>query len=90
MKHNINEDIEEMNLEILLMNTQAITTTKVQSVVEEFMQGETHTSIFCFTEIKVDNLDFKPIGLKIFSKQRKIKEKKGGWLMIGFKMTIEP
>ena len=66
------------------MNTQTSTATKVQSAVEEFMQGETHTSIFCFTETKVDNLDFKPVGLKIFSKQRRIREKKGG-LMIGFK-----
>ena len=73
-----------MNLEILLIHTQTITATKVQSAVEEFMQGETHTSIFCFTETKVDNLDFKPIGLKFFSKQRRVREKKSG-LMIGFK-----
>ena len=67
------------------MNTQAITTTKLKSVVEGFMQGETHPRIFSFTETKVDNLDFKPIGLQI-SKQMKIKEKKGGSLMIGFKV----
>ena len=55
-----------MNLQILLMNTQTITATKVQAVVGEFMQGKAHTSIFCFTEIKVNSIDFKPVGLKIF------------------------
>ena len=39
-KYRINEDIEEMNLQILLMNTQTITATKFQAVVEEFMQGK--------------------------------------------------
>ena len=74
-----------MNLQVLLMNTQTITATKVQAVVGEFMQGKTHTSIFCFTEIKVNSIDFKPIGLKIFTKHRRQREKKGGGLMIGFK-----
>ena len=48
------------------------------------MKNKTYTSIFCFTETKVDSLSFKPIGIKIFSKHRKKKEKKGG-LMIGFR-----
>ena len=47
------------------------------------MKNKTYTSIFCFTETKVDSLNFKPIGLKIYSKHRKSKEKKGGGLMIG-------
>merc|ERR1712121_377638 len=47
--------------------------------------GESFTSIFCFTKTKVDNLDFKPVGVKLFSKQRKKGEKKGGGLMIGYK-----
>ena len=81
----INSDIEEMNLEILLVNTLTISATKVQTVVEEFMHEETYTSIFCFTETKVDNPDFKPIGLKIFTKQRRKREKKEGGLMIGFR-----
>ena len=84
-KYRINEDIEEMNLQILLMNIQTITATKVQAVVEEFMQGKAHTSIFCFTEIKVNSIDFKPVGLKKFTKHRRQSEKKGGGLMIGFK-----
>ena len=74
-----------MNLEILLVNTLTITATKVQTVIEDFMQEEIYTSIFCFTETKVDNPNFKPIGIKIFTKQRGKKYKKGGGLMIGFK-----
>ena len=67
------------------MNTQTITASKVQAVVGECMQGKAHTSIFCFTEIKVNSIDFKTIGLKIFTKHRRQREKKGGGLMIGFK-----
>ena len=48
------------------------------------MIDKTYTSIFCFTEIKVDSLNFKPVGLKIFSKHRKKREKKGGGLVIGY------
>ena len=33
----------------------------------------------------MDNPDFKPVGVKIFSKQRKKGEKKGGGLMLGYK-----
>ena len=49
------------------------------------MKNKTYTSIFCFTEIKVESMNFKPVGIKIFSKHRKKREKKGGGLMIGFK-----
>ena len=74
-----------MNLQVLLMNTHTITGTKVQAVVGEFMEGKTHTSIFCYTETKVNGIDLNPIGLKIFTKHRRQREKKGGGLMIGFK-----
>ena len=73
-----------MNLEILLLNTLIISAVKVQTVINQFMVDKPYTSIFCFTETKVDSLNFKPIGLKIFSKHRKKKEKKGGGLMIGY------
>ena len=33
----------------------------------------------------MDSLSFKPIGIKIFSKHRKKKEKKGGGLLIGYR-----
>ena len=49
------------------------------------MQEEIYTSIFCFTETKVDSIDFKPIGVRLITKHRKKSEKKGGGLMIGFK-----
>ena len=49
------------------------------------MQGKDHTSISCFTERKCSNINFKTVGLKIFTKHRRTKEKKGGGLMIGFK-----
>ena len=65
-----------MNLEILLLNTLIISAVKVQTVIDKFMKNKTYTSIFCFTEIKVDSLNFKPVGLKIFSKHRKKREKK--------------
>ena len=74
-----------MDVEILLVNTLTITANKVQMVINDFLQGETYTSIFCFTETKVDNPDFKPVGVKLFSKQRKKGDKKGGGLMIGYK-----
>ena len=56
-KIKINIDIEEMNLEILLLNTLTITATKVQTVINEFMQDDFCTNIFCFTETKVENLN---------------------------------
>merc|ERR1712121_465773 len=77
--------IEEMNLQILLMNKQTITASKVQEMVEACMQGKDHTSIFCFTETKCNSINFKPIGLKGSTKHRKPRDKKGGGLMIGFK-----
>ena len=43
--HKINNDIEEMNVEILLVNTLTITANKVQMVINEFLQGETYTNI---------------------------------------------
>ena len=64
-----------MNVEILLLNTLVITAVKVQTVIDKFIKNKSYTSIFCFTETKVDSLSFKPIGIKVFSKHRK-KEKK--------------
>ena len=65
-----------MDVEILLLNTLTITANKVQEVINNFLQGETYTSIFCFTETKVDNLDFKPVGVKLITKHRKKGDKK--------------
>ena len=73
-----------MNLEILLLNTLTITALKVQTVINKFLIDKPYTSIFCFTETKVDCINFIPVGLKIITKQRKKKEKKGGGLAIGY------
>ena len=87
MSVSVDIDIQpiDINLEFLLLNTLVINAIKVQTVVENFIRGKEYTSIFCFTETKVDSLDFEPRGIKIFSKHRKDKEKKGGRLSIGFK-----
>ena len=74
-----------MDMEFLLMKTLSIIANKIQMVINNFLQEETYTSIFCFTETKVDSPDFRPVGIKLFTKPRKKKEKKGGDLMIGYK-----
>ena len=61
-----------------------ITDLKVQTVTSRFIANKPYTSIFCFTETKVDCIDFTPIGLKIITKHRKKREKKGGGLAIGY------
>ena len=67
-----------MDLQILLLNTLTIDASKVQVIVNEFIQGETHSSIFCFTETKVDNPNFKPIGLKFLQTKGKKRKKERG------------
>ena len=64
-----------MDVEFLLVNTLTIKTENVQIVINNFLQGETFSSIFCFTETEVDNPNFKPVGIKLFTKQRKIGDK---------------
>ena len=76
---------EEVNLEVLLINSLVINVIKVQAVVEKFVRDKEYNSIFCMTETKVDSHDFEPRGIKIFSKHRFKKDKKGGGLTIGFK-----
>ena len=78
-------EAEGINLEFLLLNTLMINAVKVQTVLEDFVKGKAYNSIFCFTETKVDSLDFDPVGVEIFSKHRGKKEKKGGGLIIGHK-----
>ena len=71
IKFKINEDIEDMDLQVILMNTQTITASKFQEMIEACLQGKDYSSIFCFTEIKCDGLSFKPAGVKIFTKHRR-------------------
>ena len=82
--------LRSMNMELLLINSLKINAFKVQTVIENFIKDKNYTCIFCLTETKVDSLDFDPKGIKIFSKHRKNTEKKGGGLIIGYKMTGIP
>ena len=52
---------------------------KVQTIVNNFMIDKGYSTIFCMTETKVKGHDFKPVGIKMFSKHRsgKKKRKKG-------------
>ena len=75
----------ETDLEILLVNSCAVDALKIQTIVEDFIRGKGHTTIFCLTETKVDSHDFQPQGIKIFSKHRRKRgEKKGGGLALGY------
>ena len=72
---------KDIDLEVLLINSCKITATKVQTIVNSFIEGKKHTVIFCMTETKVDSHDFQPIGITIFSAHRsrkEIKDKKKG------------
>ena len=55
----------DTDLEFLLLNSRKIDADKVQTVVEKFLKGGDHKTFFCFTETKVDSLDFTPIGIKL-------------------------
>jgi len=73
------------DLEVLLINSCKITAMKVQNIINEFMIDKEYTTFFCMTETKVKGHDFKPEGVKMFSKHRNGKgEKKGGGLALGY------
>merc|ERR1711942_428152 len=73
------------DLEVLLINSCKITAMKVQNIINEFMIDKVYTTFFCMTETKVKGHDFKPEGVKMFSKHRNGKgEKKGGGLALGY------
>ena len=82
----IDEEIGDINLEILLVNSLKINAIKVQEVTDAFLEDKPYISIFCFTETKVDCVNFIPIGLKTFNKQRVPKKGtlKGGDLTLGY------
>ena len=68
----------DTDLEVFLINSCKIDTIKVQTIIDEFMTGKEYATIFCMTETKVKGHDFQPEGVKIFSKHRGNKDKKGG------------
>ena len=68
----------DTDLEVLLINSCKIDAVKVQNIIDEFMTDRGYATIFCMTETKVEGHDFQPEGIKIFSKHRKRREKRGG------------
>merc|ERR1711942_205159 len=73
------------DLEVLLINSCKITAPKVQTIINDFIIDKEYTTFFCMTETKVKGHDFKPEGVKMFSKHRNGKgEKKGGGLALGY------
>ena len=58
---------KDIDLEVLLINSCKITAIKIQTIVNNFIEGKDHTVIFCMTETKVDSHDFQPLGITIFS-----------------------
>ena len=74
----------DTDLEILLINSCQINAMKVQTIINEFMTEKKYSTIFCMTETKVKGHDFQPIGIKMFSKHRGNRDKKGGGLALGY------
>ena len=76
----INKDVVPLDtdLEVLLINSCQINAIKVQTIINEFLTEKNYSTIFCMTETKVKGHDFQPIGIKLFSKHRSIKDKRGG------------
>ena len=81
--NNINVVPLDTDLEVLLINSCKIDAVKVQTIIDEFMTDKDYTTIFCMTETKVEGHEFQPEGVKIFSKHRGRKDKKGGGISIG-------
>ena len=73
----------KIDVEVLLINSMKIIALKVQEVSDNYLRDKPYISLFCFSEIKVDCVDFTPVGIKIITKHRKKGEKKGGGLAIG-------
>merc|ERR1711888_194572 len=74
----------DRDLEILLINSCKINVMKVQTIVNNFIIDKDYSTIFCMTETKVKGHDFQPVGIKMFSKHRNGKGKKGGGLALGY------
>ena len=68
----------DTDLEVLLINSCQINAMKVQTIINEFMTERDYSTIFCMTETKVKGHDFQPVGIKMFSKHRGNRDKKGG------------
>ena len=81
----IEAEIGEVDLEVMLVNSLKINAGKVQEIIDSFLLEKYYINIFCLTETKVDCIDFTPVGLTTYDKQRsgKPEQEKEGGLMIG-------
>merc|ERR1711888_522519 len=79
----------ETDFEVLLINSGKIDALKVQTLVNNFMLDKNYVTVFCLTETKVKKLNFQPEGIKLITKQRSEKDKKGGGLAIGFDIKAD-
>ena len=75
---------EEIDLEVLLVNSLKINAGKIQEITDGFLVEKEYISIFCLTEMKVNCTNFKKLGITLYDKQRsgKPNQEKGG-VMIG-------
>ena len=82
----LEEGIGEVDLEIMLVNSLKINASKIQEIIDGFLIDKTYISIFCLPETKVDCVNFTPVRLVTFDKQRVTKPGtlKGGGLMLGY------
>ena len=79
----IDPELGKIDLEVILINSLVINAGKVQEITDTFIMDKTYISIFCFTETKVDCIDFRTKRIKLYTKHRTNIEKKGGGLAIG-------
>ena len=81
----IEEGIGEVDLEILLINSLKINAGKMQEIIDSFLVNKEYISTFCLTETKVDCIDFNPVGLVTYDRQRVTRpgQEKGGGLLLG-------
>ena len=55
----------KVDLKVLLLNTLKITAIRGQEVTDKYLRDKPYISIFCFTDINVDIIDFMPLGLEL-------------------------
>ena len=59
---------EEMNLEILLINSLKINIGKIQEITDGFLVEKEYISIFCLTETKENCANFQKQGITLYDK----------------------
>ena len=64
----IDPEVGKIDLDILLINSLTINVGKVQEITDTFLIDKTYIRIFCFTEIKVDCIDFITTEINLYIK----------------------